>query len=499
MADHWCGPFATPLGDHLRAWPSWNNGSTMSERPMSRRPEALVDLSSPRRCHLVGVGGPGMSAIAMLLVRMGHTVAGSELKSSTVTRQLIDAGVTVHADHSASHVAGADVVVYSTAIAPDHVELVAARERSIPVRHRSGMLASICAIRRAVGVAGTHGKTTTTALLVHMLRAGGLDPSAIIGAEVNGIGVGALVGSGDILVIEADESDGTLDVLPFHGLVVTNADRDHLDYFGSLEAIQHSFSDAVARTSGPVVLNRGDVGSSPVVSRFEAEARVSTFGTDDDATMCVAGFSDTVTGLVVSLRGFGESVDAQVPLRGRHNAENVAAATCMAVRLGVPFDVAAGAIRDFPGVARRFTERGMHRGALLVDDYAHLPAEIAATLAAATSHPHRTGKLVAVFQPNRFHRVATMSDDYADCFASAHTVVITEIYASGTEPIPGVSGIMVHDAVLRAHPDARVLWAPHRADVVSVVDGLLEPGDMCVSMGCGDIETFPDDLRASSS
>lgn len=439
-----------------------------------------------------------MSAIAMLLARMGHRVSGSELRSTSVTRQLVEAGVTVHAEHSARHVEGVDVVVYSTAIAPDHVELVAAHEHSIPVRHRSGMLASICATRRAIGVAGTHGKTTTTALLQHVLRAGGLDPSAIIGAEVNGVGVGALLGSDDILVIEADESDGTLDVLPFRGLIITNSDRDHLDYFGSLEAIQQSFSEAISRTTGPVVLNVDDTNSEPIVSRFADESRVSTFGAVRGATVRIDRVSETPEGLVVSLHASGESAEAPIPLRGRHNAENAAAAVCMAMRLGVPFRSAAESMADFPGVARRFTERGVHRGALLVDDYAHLPAEIAATLAAAASHPRRTGRLIAVFQPNRFHRVATMSEDYADCFAGADTVVITEIYASGTEPIPGVSGIMVHDAVRRAHPDARVVWAPERSDVVALLHGLLEAGDVCVGMGCGDIETLPDDLRAGA-
>lgn len=468
----------------------------MSTRPNSRQPEPPVDLSFPRHCHLVGVGGPGMSAIALLLVRMGHLVSGSEIKSSDVTRQLTNEGVKIFGQHSADNVAGADVVVYSTAIRADHVELVAAREASIAVRHRSGMLASICATRRAIGVAGTHGKTTTTALLVHILRSVGRDPSAIIGAEVNGTGVGAIFGGSDLLVIEADESDGTLDVLPLHGLVVTNTDRDHLDYFGSLEAISESFSDAAWRVDGPVVLNRDDPGSRPLVRSHGGRGECATFGRDAGSSVRLGTIEERPEGLAIEMEAFGHDVQCVLPMRGRHNAENLAAAICMAHSLGVAVDIAARAVVDFPGVNRRFTERGEFNGALLIDDYAHLPAEISAALSAASTHPRRDGRLVAVFQPNRYHRVAAMSHEYADCFSAADVVVVTEIYPSGTEPIPGVSGKMVHDAVTGAHPGARVVWAPDRSDVVSAVAGVLQPGDVCVSMGCGDIETFPDDLRA---
>lgn len=436
-----------------------------------------------------------MSAIALLLHRMGHVVSGSELRESDVTRQLEAEGVTVHRRHSADHVVGTDLVAYSTAIPADHVELEAARDLGIAVRHRSGVLASICAVRRAVGVAGTHGKTTTTALLTHILGAEGLRPSAIIGAEVNGVGVGAVGGEGDLLVIEADESDGTLDVLPLWGLIVTNTDRDHLDYFGSFDAIQGAFLAATERAVGPVVLNADDPGSQPIVTAHRNRDLSATFGFSDVCSARIVGVDETPVGFRLRLDLFGEHVEADVPLRGRHNAENVAAALCMAHRLGVPAGRAAAAVADFPGVVRRFTERGDFNGALLIDDYAHLPAEIAAALSAAATHPRRTGRLVAVFQPNRYHRIAAMAGEYADCFGAADVVIITEIYASGTEPIPGVSGRMVADAITRAHPGASVVWAPRRDDVIADASRLLGPGDVCISMGCGDIESFPDEMR----
>lgn len=469
----------------------------MPEEPTFRRPEALIDLSRPIGCHMVGVGGPGMSAIALMLARLGHRVSGSEVRESEVTRQLVAAGVVVHHDHSASHVDGADVVVFSTAIPMDHVELEAARARGIAVRHRSGMLASLSAVHRTIGVAGTHGKTTTSAILAHALRGAGAAPSAIIGAELNGRGIGAEVGDGDLFVLEADESDGTLDVLPLWGVIITNIDKDHLDYFGTMERLRGGFARVVAAVSGPVVLSGDDPGSREMLGSLRGDHRVSTFGRAPGVDARIAKSRVDDRGVRLDLEVMGDEVEVSVPLRGAHNELNVAAAMAMVARLGVDVRAAAASLAGFTGVARRFAERGDHHGAVLIDDYAHLPAEIEAAIATARSHPRRTGKVVAVFQPNRYHRVASMAADYADCFAAADETVITEIYPSGTPPIEGVSGTLVVDAIVRAHPSKAVAWAPTRADVVSTVASLLEPGDVCISMGCGDIESFPDDLRAS--
>jgi UDP-N-acetylmuramate--alanine ligase len=462
---------------------------------VSRRiAEPILALDVPIRCHIVGIGGPGMSAIARLLVEMGHAVTGSDLHESEVIDELRLRGAEISIGHRESVVHGADVVTYSTAIPNTNVELVEARRSGIETRHRSGMLASLCAATNAVGIAGTHGKTTTTALVTAMTTAGGLRPSSIIGADVLG-GNGNVHGDGSLLIIEADESDGTLDVLPLSSLVVTNIDIDHLDYFGTFDAIKVCFGDAVARTGGVVVLNADDEGSTDLVRVLSKEIRVTTFGRSENSTVRITSTASHHEGTLVDVCVADQTYRCALNLRGEHNVMNFAAALAMAIRLGVDPAVACTAASAFRGVARRFTERGDFRGSLLIDDYAHLPAEISSTIDAVRSHPALSGRVVAVFQPNRYHRIATMADSYADCFAHADRVVITDVYASGTQKIEGVTGELVVNAIRRAHKDADVVWAQSRADTVAAVESWISPGDICISMGCGDIESFPDDLR----
>ena len=469
----------------------------MSQHPNRRAPEPLIDLSIPRRCHVVGVGGPGMSPIAKLLAARGHIVTGSDMRSSVVTDQLVELGVAVSFGHDAHLVDGVDVVVYSTAIPADNVEIVAAKKQGIPVRHRSGILSSLCATSRAIGVAGTHGKTTTTALISTIFAAAEIDASVIIGAEVPHHGVGAYAGTSDVLLLEADESDGTLDVLPLHSIVITNIDVDHLDYFGSFEEMQSSFVDAARRCVGVVVVNADDSQSAPVRTALADSAHVVSFGYQEGAAVQIVSAQSTQQGMHVVLRIEGKQYKCDLPLRGSHNAANLAAAVALTTSFGIGPADACAAAESYVGVARRFDERGQFRGALLVDDYAHLPAEISAALSAARSHPKLTGRLVAVFQPNRYHRIAALADTYADCFADADMVVITDVYASGTTPIPGVTGKMVSDGIIRAHPDANVVWAPTRRDIVETLRATLRAGDVCVSMGCGDIEYLPTELCES--
>lgn len=471
----------------------------MSRRSTRRQPEPLIDLSRPVHCHVVGVGGPGMSPIAYVLHGMGHQVTGSDMRESDSTRLLAASGLDISIGHHAELVVGADVVTYSTAIPQSNIELAEATAQGVPVRHRSGVLASLCAVSNAIGVAGTHGKTTTSALLTHILVHTGHDPSCIIGAEVPGLHVGARVGSSSLLVLESDESDGTLDVLPLTHLVVTNVDVDHLDYFETFDNVQQCFVDAVRRTTGHVVVNIDDEGSVPVVAAALAHGNTSTVGYSPNATLRIVSVDAKENGLHLEVTD-GQQVGRTVlPLLGRHNAMNCAAAIAMAQHLGVNLNDACRAVESFPGVMRRFTERGSFNRALLVDDYAHLPAEIEAALEAARSHSAVTGKVIAVFQPNRFHRIAAMADSYADCFTQADVVVITDVYASGTERIEGVTGELVVNAIRANHPEAQIVWAPQRHDVVNAVSRLLETGDICVSMGCGDIETFPDDLMRAAT
>jgi UDP-N-acetylmuramate--alanine ligase len=461
---------------------------------VSRRiAEPLIALDVPIKCHIVGIGGPGMSAIGRLLVEMGHLVTGSDLHESEVIDDLRQRGAQISIGHTEAAVHGADVVTYSTAIPSTNVELIEARRIGLETRHRSGMLASLCAATRAVGVAGTHGKTTTTALITAMTTAGGLHPSSIVGADVLGDS-GSVHGDGSLLVIEADESDGTLDVLPLSCLVVTNIDIDHLDYFGTFDAIKTCFAESIERTPGFVVLNADDEGSTDIVRALGNDNRVTTFGWSENSTVRITSTQPHSNGTSVEVQIAGQSYRCALSLRGEHNAMNFAAALAMSIQLGVDPDVACTAAESFRGVARRFTERGEFRGSLLIDDYAHLPAEISATIDAVRSHPALTGRVVAVFQPNRYHRIATMADSYADCFTHADRIVITDVYASGTQKIEGVTGELVVNAIRSAHHDADVVWAQSRSDTVAAVESWITPGDICVSMGCGDIESFPDDL-----
>ena len=461
---------------------------------VSRRiAEPLIALDAPITCHIVGIGGPGMSAIGRLLVEMGHLVTGSDLHESEVIDDLRQRGAQISIGHTEAAVHGADVVTYSTAIPSTNVELIEARRIGLETRHRSGMLASLCAATRAVGVAGTHGKTTTTALITAMTTAGGLHPSSIVGADVLGDSA-SVYGDGSLLVIEADESDGTLDVLPLSCLVVTNIDIDHLDYFGTFDAIKTCFAESIERTPGFVVLNADDEGSTDIVRALGNDNRVTTFGWSENSTVRITSTQPHSNGTSVEVQIAGQSYRCALSLRGEHNAMNFAAALAMSIQLGVDPDVACTAAESFRGVARRFTERGEFRGSLLIDDYAHLPAEISATIDAVRSHPALTGRVVAVFQPNRYHRIATMADSYADCFTHADRIVITDVYASGTQKIEGVTGELVVNAIRSAHQDADVVWAQSRSDTVAAVESWITPGDICVSMGCGDIESFPDDL-----
>lgn len=468
---------------------------TLMSAALPRRPRELpVDLSMSRRVHVVGVGGPGMAPLAIVLAGLGHHVSGSDMRESPTLDVVRDAGVEVTVGHDADLVADVDLVVYSTAIPEGNVELVRARELGIAVHHRSGILAGLCQLIPTIGVAGTHGKSTTSALVTHILGSCGYDPVAIVGAEVPGLKAGARIGTARTLsVLEADESDGTLETLPLRHIIVTNVDIDHLDHFGTFTQLQDSMTNVIAGVTGNVVMNADDEVSHNIARRL-SEKSVRTFGYSAHADLCIVDVDSTNQGLSMNVISNGNAWGCAVPLRGAHNAMNVAAALAMVDALGVNLGDAIEAVRSFGGVVRRFTERGHFNGAVLVDDYAHLPAEIEAAVQAMTTHPEVTGRVVAVFQPNRYHRIAEMYESYADCFVHADRVVITDIYASGTTPIAGVTGELVWQAIREAHPECDVVWAPTRADVVRAVSDYLSPGDGCISMGCGDIETFPDDV-----
>lgn len=453
-----------------------------------------LDLSTPRRLHVIGAAGPGMSAIALALAEMGHHVSGVDIRERQVLDRLRAAGVVVHVGHSRAHVVGCDAVTASTAIPDDLNELDEARKLGIPTLRRAGMLASICAQARSLGVAGTHGKTTTSSMLMLILAAAGLRPSFVIGGDVADMGTGAQWTGGEWFVVEADESDGTHLELPLHGTIVTNVDVDHLDLYGSFDQIETSFDRYLAQIPGPKVV----CGDDPAADRLGRAHGAVTYGLSPGCDVRAVDVEPAGGSFRFAVERAGDRLaELELPLRGVHNVRNALGAFTMAIEIGVDHDVAAAALGRFGGVARRFDVRGHDRGATFVDDYAHLPAEIDAALRAARDSGDDWQRVVAVFQPNRYHRMAAMWQDYADAFEAADLIVLTDIYPSGTQPIPGVTGKLVVNAVLDAHPDARVVWLPQRGDLVDYLARSVRAGDVCVSMGCGDIATLPDEVLAA--
>jgi UDP-N-acetylmuramate--alanine ligase len=451
---------------------------------------ANLDLSRPKAIHVVGIGGAGMSAIAMVLSTMGHTVTGSDLKDSSVTERLRAAGITVAVGHDAANVGPVDLVTRSSAVSDRNPEVAEAVRRGIPVYRRAEALAAIAALRRCIAVAGTHGKTTTASMLALMLVEAGMRPSFIIGGEVNEIGTNAVWDEGDWLVVEADESDGTFLSLDPAIAVVTNVEPDHLDHYGSFDAMKTAFEEFVAHGSIPPVVG----GDDPVASALGRARGGQTVGTGPDCTRRMVDIEPARSSISFDLL---DETGARlghlaIPIPGRHNARNAAVATVAALAAEVPFDAAARALARFAGVARRFEFRGDANGVTFVDDYAHLPSEVRAMLAAARDGGWE--RVIAVFQPHRYSRTKALWQAFGDSFADADVVMITDVYGAGEAPIPGVSGELVADAVREAHPDKDVRYVPGRSQLRQVIEELVRPGDLCFTLGAGDLTSLPDEL-----
>jgi UDP-N-acetylmuramate--alanine ligase len=454
-------------------------------------PVAPLDLSMPRRLHVVGVGGPGMSAIAIALAEMGHDVSGSDLREHPVLDRVRAARATVSVGHDRTLVHGVDAVTASTAIPARNIELDEALKTGVTVLRRAGMLASICAQAKSLAVAGTHGKTTTTSILMLILAEAGWRPSFVVGGDITDVGTGAQWTGGEWLVVEADESDGTHLELPLFGTILTNVEVDHLDHYGSFESIIDGFDTYLGQIDGPKVVCFDD----PVAQGLAVRHGAVTYGRNDGADVRAVDVRATHGAFVFDVMRHGQRLGTiELPLRGIHNVVNATGAIAMAVEIGVDFAAIRAALAKFGGVARRFDVRGADGGATFVDDYAHLPSEIAAVLAASRQSGDAWTRVIAVFQPNRYNRISEIWRDYGTAFADADIVVLTDIYASGTVPIPGVTGKLIVNAVTEADPTKRVIWLPHRADLVAFVAKEAREGDIVLSMGCGDIATFPSEV-----
>ncbi len=453
-------------------------------------PGDRLDLSVPLAVHVVGIGGAGMSAIATVLAAMGHAVSGSDLRASPVTDRLERSGIEVAIGHQAGNLADPDVVTVSSAVADTNPEVVEARRRGLPVRTRAETLASIAALRRCIAVAGTHGKTTTASMLALQLVEAGLRPSFLIGGDVNEIGTNAVWDEGEWLVVEADESDGTFLSLAPDIAVVTNVEADHLDHYGTFEAVQAAFESFLATATVRRVVGGDDAVASAIGTRTGAD----TVGTGASCTRRMVGLQPARSSIAFDLLGDDGTAlgHLAVPVPGLHNARNAAVATVAGLAAGVPFDAAARALARFAGVARRFEFRGTAHDVTFVDDYAHLPTEVAAALAAAADGGW--DRVVAVFQPHRYSRTEALGEEFGAAFADADVVVVTDVYGAGEAPVPGVSGRLVAEAVRRTAPDKEVRYVAGRSDLRDVLEELLRPGDLCCTLGAGDLTSLPDEL-----
>jgi UDP-N-acetylmuramate--alanine ligase len=450
------------------------------------------DPDHRRTVHVVGIGGAGMSAIASALQAIGHTVTGSDLKPSAVTDRLVAAGIPVAIGHRAANIGGADVVTASSAVDEQNPELVEARQRGVTVLTRAEALAAVASQRRCIAVAGTHGKTTTASMLSLVLVEAGVHPSFLIGGDVNEIGTNAVWDEGEWLVVEADESDGSFLALTPDIAVVTNVESDHLDHYGSFEGVRSAFETFVAGARSHRVVG----GDDPVAAAIGAAAGADVVGTTGSCTHRITRLELARSSLSFDLTGPDGATlgHLDLPVPGLHNAKNAAVATVAALAAGVPFEAATGALARFAGVARRFEFRGSARGVTFVDDYAHLPSEVRAALAAARNGDW--GRVVAVFQPHRYSRTAELWEEFGPAFADADVVVVTDVYGAGESPVPGVSGQLVADAVHRALPDRPVLYVAGRSDLRRTVGEVLQEGDLCCTLGAGDLTSLPDELMA---
>lgn len=455
--------------------------------------EHVLDLRTPKNVHIVAVGGAAMSAIASILTSLGHRVSGSDLQASPVVDRLRAGGLDIHVGHDAAHVPeDAHLVAVSTAVRATNPEVVAARERGIPVYSRLEMMRAICATKRTIGVAGTHGKTTTTSMLALVLTEAGLRPSYLVGGQLTRLGSGVAWTDGELFVVEADESDGTFLALGAEAVIVTSVEADHLDQYGDIGAIDDAFAQFVEMAPGPRLVCLDDPGAA----RLAGVVGATTYGTRPDADYRIVGLETgrSHARFTLEIRG-DRRVAVELPVPGAHNALNATGAIALAHELGVDPAVAASALARYGGVSRRFEFRGERNGVTFVDDYAHNPGKVAAVLAAAKAGGWT--RVVAVFQPHLYSRTSDLAAEFGRSFGDADLVVVTDIYGAREDPRPGVTGELVVDAIRAADPDRPVVWAPGRGDLADRVRGLLEPGDLCITLGAGDVNAILDELLAA--
>ncbi len=436
--------------------------------------------------HFVGIGGIGMSGIAEVLANLGYQVSGSDLKESPITQSLRSLGITVHLGHHGRAIEGAQVVVISSAVKGDNPEVVAAHSAKIPVIPRGEMLAELMRMKYGIAVAGSHGKTTTTRMVAQVLSQGGIDPTIVIGGKLGTIGSNAKLGKGPFLVAEADESDGSFLMLTPTLAVITNIDREHLDHYKDLDEIQDAFVTFANKVPfyGSVFLCMDDPNAAAVRPRLKRQVR--TYGTHPQVDIRAREIRQEGFRTFFKVTAYGEDLGAfSLGVPGQHMVLNALAAIGIALELDVPHEVIQASLSSFTGADRRFHLRGEKGGVLVVDDYGHHPTEIAATLAGARAgFPER--RIVAAFQPHRFSRTKALLDEFGTAFFEADTVLVTEIYPAGEQPIQGVDASAVVES-LRSHGQKDVHLVGRVEDLPEAFKRLTRTGDLLITFGAGSI------------
>ena len=450
------------------------------------------------RVHFVGIGGAGMSGIARIMLARGLPVSGCDAKESRALTALRALGAEIAVGHDAAHVAAADTVVTSSAIRGDNVETRAARDAGVRVLPRAAALASVMIGSRGIAVAGTAGKTTTTSMLAVALQACGRDPSYAIGGDLNEPGSNAHAGTGEFFVAEADESDKSFLLLAPEAAIVTNVEADHLDNYGSGDAVHAAFRAFVERIAegGTVALGADNDGSRALAEVAEGRGlAVTTFGLADDADVRIDGLRLTAAGSEFELVAGGRRLGPlSLVVPGAHNAVNAAGVVAIGLALGLPVADLARGLAGFSGARRRFEPKGEARGVRVYDDYAHHPTKLRAALAAAR-HVAAGGRVVAVFQPHLYSRTRDFAAEFGDALGAADVVVVMDVYAAREDPVPGVTGMLVAQAVPR--PPEAVRYEPSWAAVPAVVAELARPGDLVLTIGAGDVTMLGPEILAA--
>ncbi len=453
-----------------------------------------------KHVHFIGIGGIGMSGLAEILRTMGFDVSGSDMKASDITRRLESMGVRVDVGHRAENVMRADVVVHSSAIGTDNVEMVRSRALEIPIISRADLLAELMRVKYAVTIAGSHGKTTTTSLVATVLRAAGLDPTVVVGGKVNALGSNAKLGAGDLFVAEADESDGSFLKLTPTIAVITNIDAEHLDHFGTHENVKDAFVQFANKVPfyGLCVMCMDHPHVQAILPRVDR--RIVTYGVSKHANYRVTleqqKGTETRFWVAKERDSLGEFV---LHMPGAHNVQNALAVIAVADELEVPLDVTKEALASFRGVQRRFTvvatptitKNGKTGDVMIVDDYGHHPAEVEATLAAAQRGFDR--RVVVAFQPHRYTRTQALFQEFTRAFNRADVLFVTEVYAAGEKPIPGATGEVLAESI-RKHGHHAVTFEADRKELTKRLIDVVEPGDLVIALGAGDINACAREL-----